>query len=78
MLRLSTPLVAGTIGRVPPFSLFLPELRHVLQRLTLGFGNEAPDEDGCYHTDNAIEAIGEPVAEMVTLRQMHVEHRHER
>ena len=55
----------------------LPELRHVFERLALGLGNELPDEEGCYDADDAIEAVGEPVTEVVALCQVHIEHRHE-
>ena len=58
-------------------SLPAPQFGHILQGLSLGLRNKAPYEEGCYHTDDAIESVGEPVTEIITLRQMHVEHRHE-
>ena len=62
------------------FCLFavLPECGHILEGLALGLGNELPDEEGCDDTDDAIETVGEPVAEVITFRQVHVEHGHER
>ena len=54
-----------------------PELGHILERLALGLRNELPYEDGSDNADDAIETISEPVAEVITLRKMHVEHRHE-
>ena len=58
-------------------ALPLPELRHVLKRLTLGLGHQTPDEDGGDDADETVEAVGEPVAEVIALGDVHVEHRHE-
>ena len=57
--------------------LLFPEFGHVFEGLTLGFGNELPDEEGCKDADNAIEAVGEPVAEVIAWSEVHIEHRHE-
>jgi len=54
-----------------------PELGHILEGLALGLRNEFPDEEGSDDTDDAIETVGEPVAEVVTLGEVHVEHRYE-
>ena len=54
-----------------------PELRHVFERLALGLGDEIPDEEGCNDADDAVEAVGEPVTEVIAFRQVHVEHGHE-
>ena len=58
--------------------VLLPQLGHILQRLTLRLRNEAPYEQGGNHADDAIQTISEPVTEVVALCQMHVEHRHKR
>ena len=55
-----------------------PELGHILEGLALSFGNELPDEYSCHNTEDAIESVGEPVAEVIAFRQVHVEHGHER
>ena len=55
-----------------------PELGHILEGLALGLGNEFPDKEGSDDADDAVESVGEPVAEVVTLSQVHVEHRHKR
>ena len=57
--------------------LLFPKLGHILERLTLSLRYQAPYEQGCNDTDNTIQTVGKPVAEVVTLSQMHVEHRHE-
>lgn len=54
-----------------------PKFGHILEGLALRFRNKLPDEDGSDDTDDAIETVGEPVAEIVTLSEVHVEHRHE-
>ena len=54
-----------------------PEFGHILKCLTLGLGNEFPYEDGCDNTDDALETVGEPVTEVITLCEMHIEHRDE-
>ena len=78
--------VPAFYGCVPPSGgvmdgpLFpvLPECGHVFERLALGLGNKFPDEEGCYHTDDAVESVGEPVTEVIALGEVHVEHGHER
>ena len=55
-----------------------PELGHILESLALGLRNELPDEEGCDDADDAVETVGEPVSEVVTFGQVHVEHWHER
>ena len=57
--------------------LLFPQLGHVLQRLALGLRNHAPYKEGGNDTDDAVESVGEPVAEVVALCQVHVEHGHE-
>ena len=57
-------------------SLF-PQFAHIFQCLALGFRNKFPDEDCCNDTDDAIEAVGEPVTEVIAFCEVHVEHWHE-
>ena len=59
--------------------LFLaaPELGHIFEGLAFGLGHEAPYEEGGDDADDAVEAVGEPMAEVVAGLQVHVEHRHE-
>ena len=58
--------------------LALPEAGHVLERLALRLRHEAPYEQGSDEADRGVEAVGEPVAEVVALSEVHVEHGHER
>jgi beta-glucosidase len=51
---------------------------HILEGLTLCLGNKLPNEEGGNNTNDAIETVSEPMTEVVALRQVHVEHRHER
>ena len=63
---------------LPPYSsLFtfnFPKTRHVFQTLAFRFGNESPNEDSRHDAHHAIESVGEPMAEIVARREMHVEH----
>ena len=61
---------------VPLLLSVAPELGHVFESLALGLRNKLPDEEGCDDTDDAIEAVGEPVAETIALCKLHVEHGH--
>lgn len=58
--------------------VFSPQPAHILQSLALGFGHETPDKDGSDDTDQTIQTVSEPVAEVVAGSEVHVEHRHER
>ena len=53
-----------------------PQFGHVFQSFTLGFRYQLPYEDGSNDADDAIEAVCEPVAEVVAFSEVHVEHRH--
>lgn len=56
-----------------------PELRHLLQRLSFGFGHEARHKPGSQDADAAVEHIYEEVAETLShVTEGHVVHWHER
>lgn len=55
-----------------------PQCRHILESLALGLRHQLTDKDSGHKADNAIEPIGEPMAEVVALCQVHVKHRNER
>ena len=54
-----------------------PQFAHVFESLSLGFGNEFPNEDSGNYADDSVETVGEPVTEVIALCKMHVEHRNE-
>ena len=54
-----------------------PEFGHILKGLTLRLRNEFPDEEGSDNAEDAIESVSEPVAEVITLGEVHIEHRNE-
>ena len=56
---------------------FSPEFSHVLQFFTFCFWHHLPNEYCCNDTYNSIESIGEPVSEVITFLDMHIEHRYE-
>ena len=58
--------------------VFSPQAAHIFKRLALSFGHETPDKDGSDDTDQTIQTVSEPVAEVVAGSEVHVEHRHER
>ena len=58
-------------------SLPTPQFSHILQGLSLGFRNKSPYEESSYDTDNTIESVSKPVAEVITLSQVHIKHWHE-
>ena len=63
-------------AQVEGFLLF-PKFCHVLKSLALGFRDKFPYEDGSNYTNDAIKPIGEPVSEIISLCEVHVEHWHE-
>lgn len=57
---------------------FAPEAVHVFESLASGFGDKFPDEEGCDDAEDAVEEVGEHVAETLSHRaELHVVHRHE-
>lgn len=55
-----------------------PEVGHVFEGLALGFGDEGGDEPCGDDADDAVEGVGEHVAELIAHAEtVHVVHRHE-
>ena len=53
-----------------------PKTGHILQCLAFGLWNQLPYEDGSNDADDTIETVGEPMAEVIALGEVHIEHRY--
>lgn len=56
----------------------LPQLSHILERLTFSLRYETPDKESGEDAHQTVEAVGEPMTEVGAGMQVHVEHRYER